>query len=264
MKEKIVLKKMKTNTETDLVYYLNEVNINELIGKEISFEFTGNIFSVYSNQKITKSFNQGFSFKEFKTLACCDICQLKPELCHFRKGTCRQEDWAEDNCFIEHIVYLSNTTGVKVGITRGRQYKTRWADQGAREAIIFARTPDRYTSGLIEVELKKHISDKTNWRSLLKGEFSSIDLVSEKNSLAENLSEDFYDYLAFMDEDMIVHNYNFPVNNYLEKAKTWNFDKEEQKLVSGVLNGIVGQYLLIGDKALNVRKFNGYEVVFQF
>jgi hypothetical protein len=33
---------------------------------------------------------------------------------------------------IEHFVYLANTSGLKVGITRGTQVPTRWIDQGRR------------------------------------------------------------------------------------------------------------------------------------
>ena len=61
-----------------------------------------------------------------KKLARCDLCILRPELCHYHKGTCREPSWGENNCLSPHIVYLANTSGVKVGITRETQIPTRW------------------------------------------------------------------------------------------------------------------------------------------
>ena len=50
----------------------------------------------------------------------------------------------------------------------------------------------------------------------------------------------------------------YPVNAYPEKVKAHNFDKTDT--VSGVLQGIKGQYLILDSGVLNVRKFSGYEL----
>jgi hypothetical protein len=60
---------------------------------------------------------------------------MKPETCHYHLGTCREPDWAQNHCFRPHIVYLANSSGVKVGITRKTQIPTRWLDQGASQAL---------------------------------------------------------------------------------------------------------------------------------
>ena len=48
---------------------------------------------------------------------------------------------------IDHIVYLANTSGLKVGITRGSQVPTRWMDQGATQALPIFRVDTRMHSG---------------------------------------------------------------------------------------------------------------------
>ena len=50
----------------------------------------------------------------------------------------------------------------------------------------------------------------------------------------------------------------YPVATYPEKVKAHNFDKTAS--VSGKLQGIKGQYLILDTGVLNVRKFAGYEL----
>ncbi len=61
------------------------------------------------------------------------MCIMKPETCHYEQGTCREPQWGEENCMVDHFVYLSNTSSLKVGITRHTQIPTRWIDQGATQ-----------------------------------------------------------------------------------------------------------------------------------
>ena len=140
-------------------------------------------------------------------------------------------------------------------MTRSTQIPTRWIDQGAWKAVILAETPNRHTAGIIEVYLKNHLSDKTNWRSLLKNELASdVDLFSEKKRIIELLPSELKKYVSENDEVLEI---NYPVNEYLIKPKTVTFDKE--KNISGVLKGIKGQYLLLDDdRAFNVRRHSGY------
>ena len=79
-----------------------------------------------------------------------------------------------------HIVYLSNTGSVKVGITRKSQIPIRWIDQGAHEAIEIIETPNRYLAGKAEVAIKKYLSDKTNWRKMLANKRDNVNLLSIK------------------------------------------------------------------------------------
>lgn len=51
---------------------------------------------------------------------------------------------------------------------------------------------------------------------------------------------------------------NYPVLNYPQKVTSFNFDKTPE--VSGVLQGIKGQYLILDTGVINMRKFTAYQV----
>ena len=124
--------------------------ISDRVGHDIQIQFLGKIFCIECGRETKKSFSQGYCFPCFKTLAACDMCIMKPETCHHHLGTCRQPDWAESHCMQDHFVYLANSSGIKVGITRGNQLPTRWIDQGASQAIPVFRVKNRLHSGLLE------------------------------------------------------------------------------------------------------------------
>ncbi len=166
------------------------LEINSFLGKSIKIHFTGEIFCLACGRKGKKAFQQGYCFPCSRELARADICSVRPELCHFSKGTCREPEWGLANCMIPHTLYLSNSSGLKVGITREHQRVTRWIDQGAIQAVPVVRMKDRLSIGLLESQLKSHFADKTNWRNMLKGDIPLIDLESEKNRLLELIPKD--------------------------------------------------------------------------
>lgn len=85
-----------------------------------------------------------------------------------------------------HIVYLANTGDIKVGITKLKNIPYRWIDQGASQALPIFAVESRLISGLVEVAIKEHISDKTNWRKMLQGEPNNdIDFESLRDQLIE-------------------------------------------------------------------------------
>lgn len=229
------------------------LHMNDLIGKKISLEYSGIINDIETGEKITKSYNQGYSYKSFLTLAKCDRCIMNPELCHYSKGTCREPKWGEENCFIPHIVYLANTTAPKVGITRESQVPTRWIDQGATQAIEVVRVNSRKESGLVEVFLKNFISDKTNWRKMLQSEGEELDLEYLRDEMLGHLEASGLDY---EERDGEVQKIEFPVMTYPKKLVSLGFDKKSH--ISGVLLGIKGQYLIFDIGVLNIRKHQGY------
>ena len=255
------LLKMQTTLEDTVQYHLpigdELIAMNPLIGKKITLNFEGDIFCLSTGQKIKKSYNQGFSYKAFMTLASCDICIVKPNLCHYHKGTCREPEWGEKHCMAPHIVYLANTSKVKIGITRKSQIPTRWMDQGASFALPILECKDRYTAGLIEAEISKQMSDKTNWRDMLKGVLQEEDLEAHR----EDIYEQFADLLDDMDAEDLeepVVEINYPVEQYPEKVSSLSFDKKP--LIEGTLMGIKGQYLILDTGVLNIRKHQGYQI----
>ena len=164
---------------------------------------------------------------------------------------------------VPHIVYLANSSGLKVGITRASQIPTRWIDQGASAALPLFQVGSRYHSGLLEVALARHVADKTQWQALLRGEPPALDLVAE----AERLLALCADELALLERrfpgDRIalpaqVHHFSYPVLQYPEKVKALSL--EPGQVLEGRLLGIKGQYLLLEQGVFNVRKFTSYVV----
>ena len=230
--------------------------LNEWLGRRIRLEAMGSIHCSHCGKRTKKSYSQGFCYPCMIKLARCDTCIMSPEKCHYDQGTCREPAWGEQFCMTDHIVYLANSSGLKVGITRASQIPTRWIDQGATDAIVFARVPNRYTAGLVEVAMKEHLTDRTNWQRMLKNEVIDADLVATKASLTGTLDADLR---QFVDTDNTVCSINYPVNQYPEKVKSVGFDKQAE--IEGCLAGIKGQYLIFDDnRVLNIRKHNGYRI----
>ncbi|MCF2907637.1 DUF2797 domain-containing protein [Pseudoalteromonas sp. DL2-H2.2] len=238
--------------------------LNELIGKPITLTFSGNIFCCNCGKKTKKSYSQGHCFVCMKKLASCDMCIMKPETCHYDQGTCREPEWGETHCMIPHYVYLANTSGLKVGITRHTQIPTRWIDQGATQAVPIFKVQTRLQSGLVEVALAQFIADKTNWRNMLKGinpeldlKASAAELIPQIQAKLDELAELFgATAIERLDEEVV--DLTFPVTSYPSKISSFNFDKEP--VVSGILQGIKGQYLIFDTGVINIRKFTSYEV----
>lgn len=240
--------------------------LNSLVGEQIKLEYAGQINCIHCGRKSKKSFSQGYCYPCFTKLAQCDTCIIKPETCHYDQGTCREPDWAQNFCFQDHIVYLANSSGLKVGITRVDQVPTRWIDQGAIQAIPLVRVSDRKLSGLVETFLAEDIADKTNWRAMLKGQVDPIDLEAERRKLTMKIEYYINDELQIheINRYSVINSapveINYPVEEYPSKVTSFNFDKTP--LVEGQLKGIKGQYLILDTGVINLRKFGGYNIEF--
>ncbi|MBQ4844100.1 DUF2797 domain-containing protein [Pseudoalteromonas sp. MMG005] len=242
------------------------IDLNPFIGKHITLTHTGNIFCSNCGKKTKKSYSQGHCFVCMKKLASCDMCIMKPETCHYDQGTCREPEWGENNCFTPHYVYLANTSGLKVGITRHTQIPTRWIDQGATQALPIFKVQTRLQSGLVEVALAEFIADKTNWRNMLKGISVDADLKAAAEQLIPQIQKKLSELaelfgataIELLDEEIV--DLSFPVDVYPKKVSSFNFDKNPE--VSGTLQGIKGQYLIFDTGVINIRKFTSYEVNF--
>ena len=255
------LLKMRSVLADPVQYHLpvgsGELFMNELIGKEISIEYSGQINCIRCGNKTKTSFAQGFCYPCFQKSPETSECVLRPELCQAHEGISRDMEWSKEHCLQDHFVYLAITSGIKVGVTRSSQVPTRWIDQGAVRAVKLAKTPDRHTAGLIEVLLKQYMADKTNWRHMLKNEIdTSIDLLDEKSRIRELLPGDLVKYFSEKDDILELI---YPVTDYPEKVKSFGFEKSP--LIEGELSGIKGQYLIFKDGfVLNIRKHGGYKI----
>jgi hypothetical protein len=231
------------------------IPMNPLIGKQIHFNYLGQINCIHCGKKTKTSFAQGYCYSCFTKLPQTDDSILRPELDLSYLGISRDMEWAKKNSLRPHYVYLAYSGNLKVGVTRESQVPTRWIDQGASKAIKLAKTPNRHIAGVIEVALKEHFSDKTNWRQMLKlSTVEELDLLAEKQKAFNFLHPELQQYLS--DEDQIVE-INYPMISPPEKIVSFGFEKLKE--YSGILKGIKGQYLIFEDgKVLNIRKHNGY------
>lgn len=265
------LKKMQVELKDPVRYQLpldeQLVDLNACLGQTIELVYRDEIACANCGKPTKKSYSQGFCFVCMRKLAQCDMCILKPETCHYAAGTCREPEWGETHCMQPHVVYLANSSGLKVGITRQSQVPTRWIDQGAAQALPIFRVQNRLQSGLMEVILKQHVADKTDWRKLLKDEPEPIDLPAERDRLVAECAAEIDALSQTLVADAIeplvgesVVEIAYPVLEYPAKIKSLNLDKNPE--VRGRLLGIKGQYLMLDSGVINIRKYGSYLVSF--
>lgn len=255
-----VLTKMQTENGSPIQYYLvfkdDFIHLNQLLDKEVSLAFVGyECLHCHLNKKI---FRQGFCYDCFYEIPQAADWIMKPELSQAHLGIEDRDLAYEQSVQLKpHIVYLANSSNVKVGVTRKSQVPTRWIDQGAHEALEILEAPNRYLAGITEVALKNHVGDKTNWRTMLKNDIKDEDLLQWRANLKQYIPEEALPYFI---ENNAETNLEFPVLQYPTKLKTLNLIKSPH--YSGVLKGIKGQYLLFEDNTVfNVRSNEGYRVV---
>ena len=253
----------------ELILQNQVIHLNDIIGQNISLKFENRIFCIHCHRETKQSHGNGYCRSCFKSLPECDLCIVKPELCHYHKGTCRDAAWGEKHCMAPHVIYLSNSSEIKVGITRQTRIPHRWIDQGAIQGLPILRVSSRLQSGLFEKLLAEAISDKTNWRTMLSADVPPLDLKEERErvfafcgegleDLEEELGEEQIEYL---DNEEVV-SINYPVQRYPESIKSLTF--ERTPFIKGTLWGIKGQYLILDCGVFNVRRASGHQVTLSF
>ncbi|MFW3899418.1 DUF2797 domain-containing protein [Pseudomonas bharatica] len=263
-------RKMAARLETPVVQYAFrlgelEVPVNPLIGQTVRLEYLGAIHCSHCGKRTKTSFSQGYCYPCMTRLAQCDLCIMSPERCHYDAGTCREPSWGEQFCMTDHVVYLANSSGIKVGITRASQLPTRWLDQGASQALPILRVATRQQSGLVEDLLRSQVPDRTNWRTLLKGDAEALDLVAVRDQLFDScadgirgLQERFGLQAIQPLVDAEVLEIRYPVEAYPGKIVSFNLDKNP--VAEGTLLGIKGQYLIFDTGVINIRKYTAYQL----
>lgn len=236
------------------------VDLMPFVGRELTLRATGALSCVSCGKRVKKLFQQGFCYPCLQSAPEAAECIVHPELCRAHLGEGRDPDWEIAHHATEHVVYLSHTGNVKVGVTRATQVPTRWIDQGAVAALVIARVPYRQLAGLIEVDLKRVFADKTNWRAMLKEVRADQDALRAARAQAIGaLRTDLQEHLLPDEEPLSI---NFPVLAYPPKVTSVSFEKQPE--VGGVLVGIKGQYLMWEDgRVVNVRNQSGVHVVMQ-
>lgn len=264
------LSKMAVSLQAPVVQYSfrlddTQVPVNPLIGQRLRLEYLGAIHCSHCGKRTKTSFSQGYCYPCMTKLAQCDVCIMAPEKCHYDAGTCREPSWGEQFCMTDHVVYLANSSGIKVGITRATQLPTRWLDQGASQALPIMRVATRQQSGLVEDVLRSQVPDRTNWRALLKGDAEVLDLPAIREQIFEACADGLRELQGRFGlqaiqplPDAEVVQMNYPVEAYPKKIVSFNLDKDP--VAEGTLLGIKGQYLIFDTGVINIRKYTAYQL----
>jgi hypothetical protein len=240
------------------------IPLNALLGEPILITFEGKISCRHCGAGTRKSYGEGYCYPCFKALARCDLCIVSPARCHYAAGTCREPAWGEAFCMQSHVVYLANSAGAKVGITKAAHLPGRWLDQGATAALVIMQTATRHQAGCVEAALARHVRDRTDWRGLVGGDARPIDLLgltaqlrrSAATELAE-LDREFPAALRWTDAQSPAH-FVYPVARYGSPARRLMLAVGEP--IGGELLGIKGQYLMFDTGVFNVRRHTSYHV----
>lgn len=250
---------MHTEYASPIQYQLDVENeplaMNSLLGKKLAIRFLR-----YQCLECGKE-------KEIYAMGCCRNCfftspytgswVVRPELSTAHLGQADRNLEIEAEIQLQpHIVYLANSGGIKVGVTRKTQVPTRWIDQGAEYAIQLAETENRYQAGLIEAALKQHMADKTNYRKMLGSTAPFEDLSLRKKEIVELIPQELQSFVLNNDE---ITQLKYPVERYPSKVKSVNLSKKPE--LEAVLTGIKGQYLIFDtNEVLNIRSHEGFVV----
>lgn len=259
------LRSLRARAATPVEYLLRagdkEMPLNALIGAQLEIDWSGRIVCIACGRDTPRSYSQGHCWTCLQTLASCDRCIVKPELCHFAAGTCREPEWGRRFCMQAHIVYLANSSGLKVGITRETNVPGRWLDQGAAQAIALLRVGTRLDAGLWEDALRAHVSDRTDWRAMLRGTPAAQDMAAAGEALLAKIDSRATNLPAaerLLDADRQSQSFEFPAPRLEGSVRAANLDKQPQ--VCDRLLGIKAQYLVFERQVFNVRRHAGYEV----
>tara|TARA_R110000751_G_scaffold119345_4_gene219948 strand:+ start:16432 stop:17226 length:795 start_codon:yes stop_codon:yes gene_type:complete len=254
-----VLTKMQTEFSKPINYYMvfknDFININQLLDKTLTFSFVKyECLNCHLDKPI---YRQGFCKSCFFEIPQAAGWIMKPELSQAHLDIEERDLAYEKQVQLQpHIVYLANSSNIKVGVTRKGQVPTRWIDQGAHEAIEIVEVPNRYLAGITEVALKDYVGDKTNWRTMLKNDIKDENLIEWRDKLKQYIPDEAKQYFI---EDNQETNIEFPVLQYPTKPKSLNFTKTPH--YTGVLKGIKGQYLIFEDNTVcNIRSNEGLVV----
>tara|TARA_Y100001954_G_C15812245_1_gene605749 strand:- start:670 stop:1464 length:795 start_codon:yes stop_codon:yes gene_type:complete len=264
MYQGLITQKMQVKYANPVQYNLcigdQKVLLNDLINKSIFLEWQGRVVCICGKES-NQFYRQNFCYQCFWNAPQAAPSIFKPELCTADLGIeDRDLDWEKKFQLAPHLVYLSNTSGIKVGVTRKTNEINRWIDQGAMQAIVVAEVPNRRLAGLIEVDLKNQFADKTNWRKMLSSPSEKLNLVECKNRCVNYISDQFTQYVT--DSNKVTEIF-YPVTSYPDKIKSMRFEKQQN--ISGKLVGIKGQYMIFeNDTVFNVRAHERYLITFSF
>ncbi len=228
------------------------VDLNALLDTGIEIEIDGRAICVGCGAPLIKRPSHGHCYECFTKKASMDLCFVAPTRCHFDQGTCREPEWGERVCMQPHAVYLANSGGLKVGITRHHDGVPRWVEQGATAGLVIARASTRHRAGLLEERIGARVNDKSDWRRQVTGGSPPLHLAQE----AERIRA-----VVALPDDCVweantAHEIRYPIVRYLRRVVRLRYPDE--RVVRGRLTGIVGSFLLLDHGAFHIGDHRGF------
>ena len=105
-----IIKKLRSQLNGEVQYNLpigsDFVNLNPLIGHNIKVSFLDEFFCIKCNNKIKKTFAQGYCFPCFRDIPETSECILRPQLCQAQNGIARDIEWAKKYCLQRSDTYV--------------------------------------------------------------------------------------------------------------------------------------------------------------
>ena len=228
------------------------LHLNPLLGEGLRLTLRPQTFCGHCNAAVDELMRGGYCRTCFFALARCDRCFVSPSRCHYVLGTCREPEWGEQVCMQPHLVYLANSSGIKVGLTQQGRQQQRWLAQGATQGLVIARANTRRDAGVLEAMIAQTISDRTPWRKLVSQPPVAVNLhsVFEKLQRQLVLPED-----CQWAEGEAEHELTYPVVAYAPPMQQ-SLNEKTPELADN-LCGLKGQYLLLQTGAFNVSRHVG-------
>lgn len=231
------------------------LHLNDLLGQGLQFRLCPDPVCGHCDARVTQLMGGGYCRNCFFALARCDTCFVSPARCHFAAGSCREPDWGERVCMQPHLVYLANSSGLKVGLTQQGRQQQRWLSQGATQGLVIALADTRRDAGVLEALIAQSISDRTQWRRLVSQPPVNIQLQSTREQLQARLDlPQGCRWLADESELQLA----YPVAAYAPPVQC--LLGEKTPVLEDNLCGIKGQYLLLQNGVFNVAKHAGLTV----
>ena len=235
--------------------------LNKRIGAGLRVAFAGKQECRHCGEVTDRGFGGGYCYRCFKRLARCDLCIVSPARCHHHLGTCREPDWGEANCMVPHTVYLADSGGLKVGLTRHADGVPRWIEQGARAGVVIARAPTRRVAGELEAAIAEVVADKSDWRRQVLGHSVVESLADEARRIGRLVGEEAAKRLGATWEVGDPVTFHYPIKRPLRRPVRLKLRRDSP--IEGRLIGIVGSFVLFDYGAWNVAEDIGTHITIE-
>ena len=162
---------------------------------------------------------------------------------------------------VPHVVYLADSGGLKVGLTRHADGIPRWMEQGARAGVVVGRAPTRRSAGELEAAIARSVPDKSDWRRQVLGHAVIESLADEARRVGNLVGDEAArERGATWDIGEPVA-LRYPMQRPLRRPVRLKLRQDSP--ITGRLIGIVGSFLLFDYGAWNVAEDIGCHVVIE-